>query len=141
MPAFLLATLAILAPAESSSAGPKSVTDWNQYVFAALKNHAQLRTTQRAAAAARLVEVAQRVAAEKQLPDVSRRRLLGQIQRRLEVSGQRILAQRIAPPNGNADPVGSRKGAEDLKALIEQTIEPLSWDVNGGKGHIHVFHE
>ena len=140
MPVFFLAALALAAPARSVSANPTTIPEWNQLVLTALQEHAQTRAVNPAAAADKLADVAHRVASDKQLTLPNRRRLLTQIQRRLAISGQHILAQQLQPV-GNGDTVGATKGAEALKEMIEQTIEPDSWDVNGGKGHIHVFRE
>lgn len=140
MSVFLLAMLAITAPDSSAVAQTaKSHGAWNQAVLAAFKDHAQSRNREPAPSAAKLADVARKIAADKLLPDKSRRRLIGQIQRRLVVSGQPILAQRVGLPGAARD--GVHQGAESLKELIEQTIEPSSWDVNGGPGHIHVFRE
>ena len=140
MSVYILAVLAVAAPDSSAVAQvTKPPVAWNQVVLAALQSHAHSRYREPDPSAAKLADVARKVAADKQLPDQSRRRLIGQIQRRLIVSGQPILAQRIGLPGAARD--GVQQGAETLKELIEQTIEPSSWDVNGGSGHIHVFRE
>ena len=140
MPVVFLAALALAAPAGSVIANPTTIPEWNQHVLTALQEHAQTRAVSPAAAAYKLSDVARQVTSDKQLTLPNRRRLVTQIQRRLAASGQRILAQQLQPQD-NGDPVGATKGAEALKEMIEQTIEPDSWDVNGGKGHIHVFRE
>jgi len=138
---FLLAALAIGAPDSSAtpSAAETSV-NWDRVVLAALKQHAQDRLKEPRQAAARLADVGKKLAADQQVSEPNRRRLLRQIHRRLTVNGQHILAQQIQRQAGLGD-VGGQRGAEALKSLIEQTIEPDSWDVNGGPGHIHVFKE
>lgn len=141
MSLFLLAALAVGAP--DSSATPSEVepsVNWNHVVLAALKQHAQDRLKEPREAAARLAGVGRELAADQKVSESNRRRLLRQIHRRLTVNGQHILAQQLGPLVG-AGEVGSHRGAEALKSLIEQTIEPDSWDVNGGPGHIHVFKE
>jgi hypothetical protein len=139
LPVFFLAVLAIAAPTESAAVASRNVGDWNQYVLSALKSHARDRIADPDAAAVILASVAREVQADARLSEPNRRRLVGQIQQRLVLSGKRHLAQLLDP--GRRGAAREPRGAEDLKDLIEQTIEPESWDVNGGKGHIHVFRE
>ena len=141
MSVLLLAALVIGAAESSAPSQPTEMPiDWHQSVLFALKQHAQDRVKEPRQSASRLADVGRKLAADDQVSGPDRRRLLRQIHRRLTVSGQQILAQQFQRDVGLGD-VGGQRGAEALKSLIEQTIEPDSWDVNGGKGHIHVFRE
>jgi hypothetical protein len=65
-----------------------------------------------------------------------------------------VLAQQLPPPAAGAGPMGQGRGGAaattsratrqidygpDLVALIEQTISPATWDINGGNGSIVYF--
>ncbi|MBI3861234.1 MAG: hypothetical protein HY290_05005 [Planctomycetia bacterium] len=79
----------------------------------------------------------QRVERSENLPAVERRQLQSRLRARL--SDQRQTLRRREERGGPSLGGGVVNGAQELINLIQTTIAPDTWEINGGKGSIYYF--
>src|SRR5262249_33738113 len=84
-----------------------------------------------------VVAVYRQLGASEKLPLAERRRLQSQLRARLAELEQ--VVRRRESRAGGSHSGGVVGNAQDLINLIQTTIEPDSWEINGGKGTIFYF--
>ena len=118
---------------------PQTLAQWDRAVSKALAQHARARGSVVNETVGKLVELRRQLAADQQLVAKERVRLGHKLDARLRQVLADILAQFGAQPPLAVAQHGVDGNSNGLVELIQATIEPDSWDFNGGPGHIQLF--
>jgi hypothetical protein len=133
----LLAALLVGPPADATSAPaaivrPPAETLRSEYTDL-MRCFAERRRPEPAAVVPRLCVLHRQLVATDNLIRTDRRRLVRGVENRLvELHGRLIRERRAAKLSGGA----SAARADELIRLIQATVAPETWDVNGGRGTI-----
>jgi len=120
-----------------SEARYDTLREAREAVKAALRDSSRASGRDAAQTAPTVVAVHRRVGVSEQLPAAERRRLQAQLSTRLSElqSTLRRREQRAAA----TDSGGVIANAQELIDLIQTTIAPETWEINGGQGSIFYF--
>ncbi len=157
---FLAAIVSLAVAVDDQAASPPTPRELRQSISEALRQEATTTGAEHDQALRALVDVFEKLAADRQLPENERGSRIGQVRARLaHGADQLLLAQRggagrrQAAGNRNApraaagaagsSGAGGQQLANDdsdqLIDLIQRTIAPGSWEANGGRGTIMYF--
>lgn len=117
----------------------RAIRDSREVVTRVLRESNRAQGRDPSQTAPRLLEVYRQLSLADQLPATERRRLQSQLRVRL-LEQQDIFRRRVAraaSSNTGGSPVAAR--AQELIDLIQSTVEPDSWAVNGGRGTIFFY--
>ena len=131
----------------------QAAADLRRAVHESLRRWARPGDQQLTEAARELLELYRRVDRDTQLAAASRKELRLKLRSRLAGLAERIAARSVAIPADRAKPLAQQLGGaafgpqvapagdagQDLVDLIQKTIAPHTWDVNGGPGVIRFW--
>ena len=116
---------------------------WRDRVTVALRDQVGAEASNRGSAFWRVVELLTELKAEAGLSRIEQQRLAAKLQRRIVRVGpehQALFQQAGAFGGGVLGVAGAGNDASNgLVDLIQTTIDPESWDINGGPGSIAIF--
>jgi hypothetical protein len=134
---------------------PSSAADLRREVHDALRHWARPGDQQLTEAARELLELYRRVDRDTQLAAASRKELRLKLRSRLAGLAERIAARSVVIPADRSKPLAQQIGGvpagsqatgvaapdagQDMVDLIQKTIAPHTWDVNGGPGVIRFW--